>query len=205
MLSALMLGTKPIWNHDPFFDYVDRWMNGDVSGGGSAAGAFMDQMWTLYRDALPPVPAPPANCGGNAGTGGSGGAAGSAGSGGSAGGGGEGGTSSGSAGSGGGSAGSGGGSAGTSGAAGRGGASATDAGTSGSNSGAATPGTESDSGCGCRMHAPLPARAALVALAVLFAALARRSSAQRRARSSAMVSSVRGSVSRNASASREND
>lgn len=54
MLSTLMLHAETIWNHQPYFDYVDRWMTGDVDGGGSASSAFIEGMWTQYRNDLPP-------------------------------------------------------------------------------------------------------------------------------------------------------
>lgn len=31
MLSALIMDCKSLWNHDAFFDYVDRWMNEEMS------------------------------------------------------------------------------------------------------------------------------------------------------------------------------
>jgi hypothetical protein len=184
MLATLMLGAKNIWNHDAFFDYVDRWMGGDVSGGGSAAGAFANQMWTQYRDALPAAPPAPMNCGGG-GTGGSAGAGGSAA--GSSGAGGTGGTTGGAAGAtssgGAGAAGGAGGSSGSSNAgttgAGRGGASGASAGTSGSNGSAASPSAESDTGCGCRMQGSSRTGALIASLALVFAALARRARASR--------------------------
>jgi hypothetical protein len=83
MLAALMLQSKSVWQHDAYFDYVDRWMNSDVSGGGSASNAFVEQMWSLYRRNLPSTPAPPGACSGNGGSGG--GTAGAAGQAGSAG------------------------------------------------------------------------------------------------------------------------
>ena len=171
MLAALMIGSKSIWNHDPFFDYVDRWMDGGVSGGGSAAGAFVQQMWTLYRDALPSSPPLPATCGGT-GTGGSGGAGGSggsssAGTGGAAGSGAS-GASGGDSGSGSGATGGGGasGSSGgtTTGSGGLGGAGASDAGIAGSNNGSARPSTGGESGCGCRVIASNARGGALLAL-----------------------------------------
>lgn len=51
-LSTLILGAKGVWNHDPFFDYVDRWMTGEVDGGGDT-DALSQVMWTTYRDDLP--------------------------------------------------------------------------------------------------------------------------------------------------------
>jgi MYXO-CTERM domain-containing protein len=82
MLSALMLGAKSVWNHDAYFDYVDRWMTGDVSGG-DGSNAFAEAMWALYRDDLPELATPPAcgadmpgDGGASGGTTGSGGASG---------------------------------------------------------------------------------------------------------------------------------
>ncbi|MCA9593774.1 MAG: hypothetical protein KC776_10705 [Myxococcales bacterium] len=72
MLSTLMLHAETIWNHQPYFDYVDRWMTGDVDGGGSASSAFIEGMWTQYRNDLPPGSPASTVCG----AGGSGGGAG---------------------------------------------------------------------------------------------------------------------------------
>jgi hypothetical protein len=74
MLSTLILGAKGIWNHDAYFDYVDRWMKGDV-GGADGSSAFADEMWSLYRDNLPSTTVS-TTC--NTGGGGGGGTAGSA-------------------------------------------------------------------------------------------------------------------------------
>lgn len=52
-LAALILGARDDWGHDPFFDYVDRWMDGDVPGGGDTSSGFVDEMWSTYREALP--------------------------------------------------------------------------------------------------------------------------------------------------------
>ncbi len=79
MLAALMLQSKSVWQHDAYFDYVDRWMGNGVSGGGSASSPFVEEMWSRYRRNLPSTPAPPATCGGNAGSGGTGGSGGTAG------------------------------------------------------------------------------------------------------------------------------
>jgi hypothetical protein len=187
MLAALMIGSKSIWNHNPFFDYVDRWMDGSVSGGGSAAGAFVQQMWSLYRDALPPSPPLPATCGGTAGTGGSGGsagasgggsagtgAAGTAGSGATGGAGGDSGSGSGATGGNGASSGSGAGTGPASGGQGGTGA-ASDAGLSGSNSGNGSPTAGDEGGCGCRLIASgRPSAALLAAIGMFFALLRRR-------------------------------
>lgn len=52
-LAALVLHAKATWNHDAFFDYTDRWMNGDVSGPQSSDSKFVDEMWQTYRAHLP--------------------------------------------------------------------------------------------------------------------------------------------------------
>jgi hypothetical protein len=43
---------KEIWNHDAFFDYVDRWMAKDVNhpyAGSSVFEPFIDDVWDIYR------------------------------------------------------------------------------------------------------------------------------------------------------------
>ncbi|MFT3926412.1 MAG: hypothetical protein QM778_27960 [Myxococcales bacterium] len=60
MLSASMLGAKSLWNHDAYFDYVDRWMAGDVADA-DGADPFSEEMWTLYREHLP-LPALSRDC-----------------------------------------------------------------------------------------------------------------------------------------------
>lgn len=57
-LAARMLGAEGVWDHPPFFDYVDRWMAGDVSGDGETSSPFVETMWTTYRDAPVDLPAP---------------------------------------------------------------------------------------------------------------------------------------------------
>jgi len=79
MLSTLMLGAKSVWAHDPYFDYVDRWMNGDVAGGGGS-DAFAQEMWSLYRNNLPTSTVSPTCGGGSAGAGGGAGSSGTGGS-----------------------------------------------------------------------------------------------------------------------------
>ena len=66
-LSALMIKDgKYLWNHNPFFDYLDRYtaitngdpdpfgytVQGEVSGG-MAWDNFTAEMWTTYRDSFP--------------------------------------------------------------------------------------------------------------------------------------------------------
>jgi hypothetical protein len=53
-LAAHILGLKDDWGHDAFFDYIDRWMDGDVSGGGGTSAAFVTELWSTYRNNLPP-------------------------------------------------------------------------------------------------------------------------------------------------------
>lgn len=58
-LAARLLDATAIWNHDPFFDYVDRWMAGDVSGDADTSSAFVSAMWAAHRGSLPSdLPAP---------------------------------------------------------------------------------------------------------------------------------------------------
>lgn len=60
-LSARMLGAEGIWAHAPLFDYVDRWMAGDVDGVGDASSPFVEQMWSSHRDVPVTLP-PPRTC-----------------------------------------------------------------------------------------------------------------------------------------------
>ena len=64
-LAARLMGAKDIWNHPPFFDYVDRWFEEDwtdfynivVTQGGGETGnlqggtshSFIKAMWDAYR------------------------------------------------------------------------------------------------------------------------------------------------------------
>ena len=71
-LAARIMHTETLWNHDPFFDYVDRWMTEndaaavatiraatglDYSAGwerqGQAWDQFVEEMWSAYRNNLP--------------------------------------------------------------------------------------------------------------------------------------------------------
>ena len=194
MLAALMLQSKSVWQHDAYFDYVDRWMTGGVSGGGSASNAFVEQMWSLYRSNLPSTPAPPAACGGNAGSGGSGGVGGaSGGNGGTAGTPGAGGSSASGAAGQAGSAGQGSGAAG-----GVGGANAGAAGAS-AGSGGSPP---TDGSCGCAMPGSVAASMSwMTFLGLLLGALARRRAGltfrDRRGTESERLHSGRARASRN--------
>jgi hypothetical protein len=53
MLSALMLNAKSVWNHNAFFDFVDRWMGGGTSDRPNPQNQFVKDMWNLYRNNLP--------------------------------------------------------------------------------------------------------------------------------------------------------
>ena len=71
-LALRLLHAEPAWAHDPFFDYVDRWMyendaafvktikqatgrdhDKDWSRQGQAWDAFTDEMWAKHRPTLP--------------------------------------------------------------------------------------------------------------------------------------------------------
>jgi hypothetical protein len=64
-LAARMMKAIPIWRHDAFFDYCDRWMRSDdpyaaARGGRSRPGQetttfdpFVDAVWRAYRDTAP--------------------------------------------------------------------------------------------------------------------------------------------------------
>ena len=49
-LAVRLMGLVDAWGHEPFFEYVDRWMNGEVPGGGAASNAFVAEMWATHRD-----------------------------------------------------------------------------------------------------------------------------------------------------------
>jgi hypothetical protein len=51
-LAIRLMGGMAAWGHDPFFAYVDRWVEGDVEGGGGAP-AFVGDVWAMHRDAAP--------------------------------------------------------------------------------------------------------------------------------------------------------
>lgn len=62
------MGAKEEWNHDAFFDYLDRWMDqtdphADHRGEfprpkleGKSVDSFVDAMWTDYREKIPQQP-----------------------------------------------------------------------------------------------------------------------------------------------------
>ena len=76
-LALKLIGAEKAWNHDPFFDYCDRWMTEDdtefvkiiqrETGAGESFGKdwakqggtwdpFVDEMWARYRPTLQPPP-----------------------------------------------------------------------------------------------------------------------------------------------------
>jgi hypothetical protein len=50
-LAARILRAEDEWDHDAFFDYVDRW----VDEGGNMGSSFIEDMWNTYRNNLPDV------------------------------------------------------------------------------------------------------------------------------------------------------
>jgi hypothetical protein len=73
-LAARIMHAEKLWDHDAFFDYVDRWMTEPDAGNvasikaatgldysadwereGQAWDAFVEDMWTAYRNNLPPT------------------------------------------------------------------------------------------------------------------------------------------------------
>ena len=55
MLSALLLNAKGIWNHDAFFDFVDRWMNDSLPDASGAQNQFVTYIWNTYRSSVPVI------------------------------------------------------------------------------------------------------------------------------------------------------
>lgn len=62
-LSAQLMGAKALWNHDAFFDYADYYMSDDnfmkmprwlPRGAERTADPFVEDMWKMYRDQVPP-------------------------------------------------------------------------------------------------------------------------------------------------------
>jgi hypothetical protein len=72
LYASYLGGTEKAWNHDVFFDYVDRWMYENDAGfvktikeatgkdhdkdwarQGQAWDAFVNEMWSVYRRTLP--------------------------------------------------------------------------------------------------------------------------------------------------------
>ncbi len=69
-LVAQLMNQKSIWNHDAFFDYVDRWMGygndpqvgpGTYINAGSTGESFIADMWNQYRSQAGGGTQPPAN------------------------------------------------------------------------------------------------------------------------------------------------
>jgi hypothetical protein len=56
-LAARLMGARKNWNHNAFFDYVDRWWKEEVEAGqgdakkstAAAGGPFVEAMWKTYR------------------------------------------------------------------------------------------------------------------------------------------------------------
>ncbi|MCY3020851.1 MAG: hypothetical protein NTW87_17680 [Planctomycetota bacterium] len=54
-LAARLMGAKECWDHDVYFDYVDRWWSEEVEGKdektatGEGGGEFVRKMWETYR------------------------------------------------------------------------------------------------------------------------------------------------------------
>jgi hypothetical protein len=184
MLSAHLLGARGVWAHDAYFDYVDRWMTGDVEGANGSA-TFVEAMWETYR-ATEPGRVVATECGSGGSDGGSAGEGGAAGGGASGGS----GASSGSGASGGSSGGvtESGGAGGS--VSGRGGASAGGGGGTTGGSGASSGGASAapakgsgndDAGCGCRAVGRRSAeQSGLGWLALAFLALRRIAQSRRR-------------------------
>lgn len=64
-LAAQMMKAKSIWNHDAFFDYMDRWMGPDEkwdnpkwlrAGMTRSVDPFVEAMWYAHRPAVPAQP-----------------------------------------------------------------------------------------------------------------------------------------------------
>jgi hypothetical protein len=51
VLSALIMNAKDLWNHDPLFDYQDRYMDTQTPGEWTRCwDDFTEEMWDTYRD-----------------------------------------------------------------------------------------------------------------------------------------------------------
>ncbi len=49
-LTMRLLGIESLWDHQPYFDYMDRWMQ--TEGDGHWGSAFADAMWHHYRPTI---------------------------------------------------------------------------------------------------------------------------------------------------------
>ena len=60
VLTARLLGLKDEWNHDPLFDYIDRYWakEKDREQGAARIRSFHKRMWRAYRDTEHATPAP---------------------------------------------------------------------------------------------------------------------------------------------------
>lgn len=50
-LAAMILGLRDEWNHEPFFQYLDRWKTWK----GTFSSTFEQDMWNSYRNNYPPI------------------------------------------------------------------------------------------------------------------------------------------------------
>jgi hypothetical protein len=64
-LAAQLMKARAIWDHDAFFDYVDRWMSPDEKwktpswlpkGCEHSFDPFLEEMWNAYRQSVPAQP-----------------------------------------------------------------------------------------------------------------------------------------------------
>ena len=68
VFAVQLMKAKALWNHDAFFDYVDRWMRQDdpyaqargdsprPKEEGKSQDAFVDEMWAAFRNKVPDQP-----------------------------------------------------------------------------------------------------------------------------------------------------
>jgi hypothetical protein len=54
-LAAHIMGLKSLWNHDSFFDYVDRYMDLMIGYANRSGNQFSEDMWDAYRANYGPV------------------------------------------------------------------------------------------------------------------------------------------------------
>jgi CSLREA domain-containing protein len=55
-LGAHILGMRGLWNHEPFFDYVDRYVASREPGDWTRSwSSFVEEMWEEYRAAYGPI------------------------------------------------------------------------------------------------------------------------------------------------------
>jgi len=58
-ISALLLGLKGYWNHDAFFDYVDRWASPPWNAPGAFGDPYLESMYAAHRSTVPGPWTPP--------------------------------------------------------------------------------------------------------------------------------------------------